>query len=299
MRHLQPYIRYFIAVAEDLHFRRAAERLYVAQPVLSRAIQQLEDKLGVVLLQRSRRHVALTTAGKAFLKECRNVQQAMDYAERCAIKAHLGEAGRLVVGYTDFAINGRLPSILAAFHETLPEVNIDLVRRNSHEQLEDLVSERLDLGFLTGPIGGENLQYCCIHQMPFVAVLPDNHRLANMAEVPIHALSDESFVLGEAHQWRHMVPQIQALCLKAGFVPKIAREAPNSDSIFGLVAARMGISLYPDCYLNYDRPGIAIRPLIDSDAELTTEMVWSSNSINQAVPRFVEVTKKHLNKMDK
>jgi len=130
--------------------------------------------------------------------------------------------------------------------------------------------------------------------MPFVAVLPDNHRLALMAEVPMHALSDELFVMGEARQWRHVMPQIQALCLKAGFVPKIAREAPNSDSIFGLVAARMGVSLYPDCHFNYDRPGIAIRPLADSDAELTTEMVWSSNSVNQAVPRFVEVTKKVL-----
>lgn len=294
MKHLQPYIRYFIVVAEELHFRKAGERLFVSQPVLSRAIQQLEDKLGVTLLERSRRHVALTSAGKVFLKECRIAQQVMEHAERSAIKAHLGETGQLMVGYTDFAINGRLPSILAAFHEAWPGVSIDLVRCNSHDQLDDLANTRLDLGFLTGPISGESLQCCRIQKMPFVVVLPENHRLASLAEVPIQALSGESFVLGGVNQWRHTVPQIQALCLQAGFVPRITHEAPNSDSIFGLVAARMGVSLYPDCDLNYDRKGIAIRPLADSNAELTIELAWSSHSSNQAVPRFIEVTKKVL-----
>ena len=294
MKHLQSYIRYFIVVAEELHFRKAGERLFVSQPVLSRAIQQLEDKLGVTLLERSRRHVALTTAGKIFLKECRVAQQVLEHAERSAIKAHLGEPGQCVVGYTDFAINGRLPFILAAFHDAWPGVSIDLVRCNSHEQLNDLASMRLDLGFLVGPVSGENLEYYCIQKMPFVVVLPDNHQLTSLSEVPIQALSGESFVLGEAHQWRHTVPQIQALCLQAGFVPRITHEAPNSDSIFGLVAARMGISLYPDCDLNYDRKGITIRPLADNKAELTIAMAWSSRSTNQTVPRFIEVTKKVL-----
>ena len=291
MKYFQPYIRYFIVVAEELHFRKAAERLFVSQPVVSRAIKQLEEKLGVILLQRSRRHVALTTAGKIFLKECLIAQQTMEHAERSVSKAHLGESGQLVIGYTDFAINGRLPPILAAFHETFPEVNIQLVRRNSHEQLEDLSSGRLDLGFLTGPVNGKNLQYCEIEKMPFVVLLPDNHQLASLTEVPIQSLSDEAFVLGEAHQWRHLVPQIHALCLKAGFVPKVAWEAPSSDSIFGMVAARMGISIHPDCYLNYQQKGITKRPVTDKNAEMNIDLVWSSNSINQAVPRFIEVVK--------
>jgi DNA-binding transcriptional LysR family regulator len=294
MKHLQSYIRYFVVIAEELHFRRAAERLFVSQPVLSRAIQQLEEKIGVILLQRSRRHVALTTAGEMFLKECYIAQHAMEHAERCALKAHLGETGKLVIGYTDFAINGRLPSILAAFHEALPGVNIELVRRNSHEQLEDLKSGRLDLGFLTGPVNGNDLHYLCIQKMSFVVVLPDNHRLTSISEVSIKELSDEDFVLGEMHQWRHIVPQIQALCLKAGFIPKVAWEAPSSDSIFGLVAARMGISIHPDCYLSYHRKGIVIRPLASTDAELVIDLTWASNSINQVVPRFIEVTKKVL-----
>ncbi|WP_311954856.1 LysR family transcriptional regulator [Halomonas garicola] len=291
MRHFQPYVRHFVAVAEELHFRRAAERLHIAQPVLSRAVQQLEEKVGVVLLQRSRRHVALTAAGKLFLEECRAAQRIMERAERRAVKAHLGEMGKLVIGYTDFAINGRLPSILAAFHDALPAVDIDLVRRDSHEQLEDIASERLDMGFLTGSVSGNELQHYPVHQTPFVAVLPANHRLAALKAVPVKALAEEHFVLGEIYQWRHLVPQIQALCLQAGFVPKIAREAPNSDSIFGLVAAGMGVTLYPDCHLNYDRPGVVIRPLADNDTKLITEMAWLSNSTNPTVYRFIEITR--------
>ena len=288
MRHLQPYIRYFIAVAEELHFRKAGERMHVAQPVISRAIRQLEEQLGVVLLNRSQRHVTLTTAGRLFLEDCHIAQKAMERADQRVIMAHQGHAGLLVIGYTDFAINGRLPSILADFYREFPEVNINLVRRNSHEQLEDLASERLDLGFLTGPVSGQGLEHCPVHRMPFVVVLPSDHHLATLAAVPVHMLSNEHFVLGDGHQWRHLIPQIQTLCLNAGFVPKIAREVPNSDSIFGLVAARMGITIYPDCHLNYDRPGIVIRPIADNNTKMTTEMAWSSSSANQAVFRFVE-----------
>ena len=292
MRHLQPYVRYFIAVVQELHFRKAGERMHVAQPVISRAVRQLEEQLGVVLFHRSRRHVTLTTAGKHFLEECLIAQKVMERAEQRALSAHQGELGRLVIGYTDFAINGQLPSILADFHNAFPEMNIDLVRRDSHEQLEDLINERLDLGFLTGPVSGKDLQHCIVHQAPFMAVLPSDHHLATLAEVPVHLLSNQPFVLGNLNQWQHLVPQIQALCLNAGFTPKIAREVLNSDSIFGLVAAGMGVTIYPDCHLNYDRPGVVIRPLADSDAQLITEMAWSSNSANQAVFRFVEIAKK-------
>ena len=291
MRHLQPYIRYFIAVAEELHFRKAGERMHVAQPVISRAIRQLEEQLGVVLLHRSQRHVTLTTAGRLFLEDCLIAQKAMERADQRVLMAHQGKAGVLVIGYTDFAINGRLPSILADFYRAFPEVNIDLVRRNSHEQLDDLASGRLDLGFLTGPVNGKNLEHCPVHRMPFMVVLPSDHHLASLAAIPVHLLSSEHFVLGNGYQWRHLVPQIQALCLNAGFVPKIAREVPNSDSIFGLVAARMGVTIYPDCHLNYDRPGVVIRPMADNNTELVTEMAWSSNSANQAVFRFVERAK--------
>lgn len=291
MRHLQPHIRYFIAVAEELHFRRAGERLHVAQPVLSRAIRQLEDHLGVVLLQRSRRHVALTEAGRVFLEECRIAQEALYRAEHRVIKANQGELGQLIIGYTDFAINGPLPRILAAFHSQFPDVSIDLVRRDSHDQLEDLEGGHIDLGFLAGPVGGRDLMHYVVHQAPYVVVLPQSHRLAELSAVPIEALANEPFVLGNAHTWRHFVPQIQALCLKAGFVPKVVREAPNSDSIFGLVAAQMGLTLYPDCNLNHNREEVVIRPLADSEAMLVTEMVWSETDTNRVVDRFIEATK--------
>lgn len=289
MRHMQPHIRYFVAVAEELHFRRAGERLHIAQPVLSRAIRQLEDQLGVMLLQRSSRHVSLTAAGSVFLEECRRAMEIMERAENRAIKADRGELGRLIIGYTDFAINGPLPKILAEFHRQCPEVRVDLIRRNSHEQLEDLESERIDLGFLTGPISQQGIERYPVQQAPYVAVLPWDHPLAELAAIPLSALAHEPFVLGNMDNWRHITPQIQACCMQAGFIPKIIREAPNSDSIFGLVAAQMGVTIYPDCDLNHNRRNLAIRPLADIDASLITEMVWLAHSHNQAVPKFVDI----------
>lgn len=289
MRHLQPHIRYFIAVAEELHFRQAGERLHVAQPVLSRAIRQLEDQLEVTLLQRSRRHVTLTAAGSVFLQECYLAWETMERAEQRAIKANKGESGRLVIGYTDFAINGVLPSLLATFHGHLAEVSIDLVRCDSHEQLEAIESGRLDVGFLTGPVSGEELRRAIVHEAPYMAVLPRHHPLAELDRVPLKALSNETFVLGNLHTWRHFVSQIKALCFEAGFIPKMVKEAPNSDSIFGLVAARMGVTIYPDCDLNHNRRDIVLRPLADTGAKLVTEMVWPSSSTNPVVARFVDV----------
>ncbi|WP_227370743.1 LysR substrate-binding domain-containing protein [Halomonas sp. M20] len=289
MRHLQPHIRYFIAIAEELHFRRAAERLHVAQPVLSRAIRQLEDQLGVILLQRSRRNVSLTAAGSVFLEECYLAREAMKRAEQRAIKANKGESGRLIVGYTDFAINGVLPSILATFHSHLAEVSIDLVRCDSHEQLEAIEGGRLDVGFLTGPVSGAGLRQVTVHEAPYMAVLPYHHPLADLESVPLKALSEEVFVLGNMHTWRHFVSQIKALCFEAGFIPRVVKEAPNSDSIFGLVAAQMGVTIYPDCDLNHNRRDIILRPLADTEAKLITEMVWSSSSTNPVVARFVDV----------
>ena len=298
MRHLQPYIRYFIAVAEELHFRKAAERMHVAQPVISRAIRQLEEQLGVVLLERSQRHVTLTTAGRLFWQDCSRVQKAMERAEQRVLMAHQGVAGELRIGYTDFAINGRLPSILANFHRAFPDVNIKLVRRNSHEQLEDLSSERLDLGFLTGPVNGDQLGHYVVHSMPFVVVLPTQHPLASLTEVPVQSLANEYFVLGNGYQWRHLVPQLQALCLSAGFVPKVAHEVSNTDSIFGLVAAGMGITIYPDCNLNYNRPDVVILPLANNQTQMRTEMTWLAQSTNQAVFRFVDSAKQLIQNSD-
>lgn len=286
-RYLQTQIRYFMAVAEELHFRHASERLHVAQPAVSRAIRQLEDQLGVMLFNRNNRNVALTAGGEAFYRECRKAADILDSAGANAVRAASGETGHLAIGYVDFAINGPLPKHLSRFYKACPGVSIELVRRNSHEQLDDLISGRLDLGLLLGPVATEGIAYRNFHQAPYVVVLPQDHRLAELAAIPLEALANEPFVIGQPDSWRHFIPQLQAYCLAAGFAPRIAQQAPNSDSIFGLIAARMGVTLYPDGDLNHHRRGIAIRPLLNSDAKLSIELAWHHKNSNPALKSFI------------
>lgn len=177
---------------------------------------------------------------------------------------------------------------MSLFYEAFPEISIELVRRNSHEQLEDLASGRLDLGLLIGPVTSEKIAHRTFHQTPYVAVLPRDHPLAACRTIPLVALANELFVIGHPDSWRHFTPQLQAYCLEAGFIPRIAQEAPNSDSIFGLVAARMGVTLYPDCELSHERSDIAIRPLENSNARLSIALAWHIDNANPALSSFIE-----------
>lgn len=287
-RYLQSQIRYFMAVAEELHFRRASERLHVAQPAVSRAIRQLETQLGVTLLKRDNRNVALTAGGEAFYRECRKAADILEDAGASAIRAAGGESGHLAIGYIDFAINGPLPRRLSRFYETFPDVSIELRRRDSHAQLEDLEAGRLDLGLLIGPVTSDKIVHRTFYQAPYVAVLPRDHPLAEWRAIPLEALANEPFILGNSDSWRHFIPHLQSYCLKSGFIPRVALEAPNSDSIFGLVAARMGVTLYPDCELSHERSDIAIRPLENSNARLSIELAWHADNTNPALTSFIE-----------
>jgi DNA-binding transcriptional LysR family regulator len=289
--HLQPYIRYFMVVAETLHFREAARRLHVAQPALSRAIKKLEDKLEITLLARTRRQVELTAAGWAFLEGCREAEQTMGDAEARAIQASKGELGHVVVGYTDFAISGRLPRILAAFHSQIEGANIELLRRNSHEQLDDLRQGRIDIGFLTSPVPEDLFNHFPVQQDRYVAVVPDSHRLASQESIPLSELQNESFVLGDSSAWRHFNPRIHSLCLEAGFLPRVVYETGSTDSIFGLVAARVGVSIYPERELNHRRPGVHVLTLQSVESRLSTEVVWISGSANPIVQHLVSIAK--------
>lgn len=291
MWHLQSSLRYFMVVAETLHFRQAAKRLHVAQPALSRAIRGLEDRLGVTLLARTRRQVELTEAGAVFLAGCRQAALAMEQAEGRALQAGQGELGRITVGYTDFAISGPLPSLLAAFHRRFARAEIELLRRNSHEQLDDLREGRIDVGFLTSPVPGEAFRHFPVQQDRYVAVVPETHPLAGEEQIPLSALQEESFVLGDSATWRHFNPHIHACCMAAGFLPRVVHETSSTDSIFGLVAANVGVTLYPERDLNHNRPGVRILELSDVTERLSTEIAWLPEPGNPMVHQLVAVAR--------
>jgi DNA-binding transcriptional LysR family regulator len=285
------HLRAFVAVAEELHFRKAAGRLHVAQPALSRTICQLEERVGAPLLMRSTRSVALTDAGRALLPEARATLLAAARALTRAQAAAAGSIGQLSVTYMDFAINGVLPEILARFRRLYPEVQVTLRHLWTEGQRAALLQRDVDIGFLIGPIGGAEIQALSVRRERLCVVLPAGHALARLERVPVGALREQPFVLGNMEAWapyRHIVDQV---CQRAGFVPSVVQEAYNSDGIFGLVASGLGVTLYVEGARSYQPKGVTVRPLAGTRVQVETVAAWHGDNDSPALARFVDVVR--------
>ena len=284
MRH----IRYFVAVAEELHFRRAAERLNISQPALSRAIRHIEAEVGVRLLERSNRHVALTYAGTNFLRGCTTALTYMDGAIDQAQKATTGEKGHLVIGYTDIAIAGVLPQLLKSFRQRYPEVTLEPRHDFTEAQLKDLESGVLDFGFVTGPVLQSGLDSLAVQHDGFMVVLYASHPLARGNEIALAALAEEPFVLGTTSNWTYYHDHLYRLCREAGFEPQVVQTASNSEGIFGLIACEMGISIQASAIENCLRKGLETRPLKDCKVTVPTVAAWNRATLSPVKQRFID-----------
>jgi len=232
--------RAFVLVAEELHFGRAAARLFMTQPALSRSIRSLEEAVGTVLFERSTRRVRLTAAGDAFAAECRLALGHLERASAAAMNAAEGREGRLRVGYMDFAINGRLPGILKAFSAKYPHVLVDLEYIPTALQHTALLQGRIDIGFVIGEFRVPRILNLHVDSDDFVALLPEGHRLAGRPSLRLADLADEPFVLGSEDTFSSFRQLLLPLCLNAGFYPRIVQQASNTSGIFGMVAAGVG-----------------------------------------------------------
>ncbi len=280
-------VRYFVAVAEELHFRRAAERLNLSQPALSRAIGRLEEAVGATLFERTNRSVVLTPAGARLLDGCTTALAALDGAVDQARKLHSGQQGYLTLGYTDFAIAGRLPEIVQSFRRCHPEIVVQARHGCTRAQFEDLEAGKLDLGFVTGPVSQPAYDALPVQHDRYVAVLPEGHRLAERAIVTLADLADEPFVLGEPASWEHFHAHLFELCRSAGFTPQVVQHASNNEGIFGLIACGMGVSIQAACVENYFRKGLVFRPIADCARTVPTLAVWLTDPMTPLKARFV------------
>ncbi|MCP5155568.1 MAG: LysR family transcriptional regulator [Ectothiorhodospiraceae bacterium] len=285
LRHLAA----FVAVAESLHFRRAAERLHVAQPALSRTIAQLEARLGARLVERSTRNVRLTEAGRVLLPEARATLAAADRAVHRTRAVSEGTVGHLSVTYMDFAINGPLPAILARFRATHPDVEITLRHLWTERQREAVLAGEVDIGFLIGPFDAPGVRSVVVRRERLCVVLPAAHRLAAAERVPLGHLRDEPFVLGNLEAWAPFRRLVDDACRAVGFTPRVVQEAYNSDGIFGLVAAGLGVTVYVDGGARRYRPAdVVVRPLADVGVEVATTAAWRADNRSPVLARFVE-----------
>ncbi|GFE64663.1 LysR family transcriptional regulator [Litoreibacter roseus] len=282
------HMRYFLAVAEELHFRRAADRLGIAQPALSRAIQHLEAELGVVLFERSNRNVRLTPAGQEFLDGTHGILNAVDHTVENTRQVHAGGIGTIRVGYTDFAIAGTLPSLLQTFRGKQPGITLQPHHDVTTLQLEKLAAGVLDIGFVTGPVSKPDYEQIEIQQDQLVCIVHENHRLANRQSVRLDELANEDFIHGPPREWEHFYAHLMPLCRSAGFIPRIVQEAFNSAGILGLVASGMGITILTESSLIAARRGLIPIPIETTAEPLSTLAIWNPQSLSGSVARFTE-----------
>ncbi len=287
------HLRYFIAVAEELNFSRAAERLHISQPPLSQQIQALEAELGLQLFERKKRPLQLTAAGQVFLAEARLVFPQLERAITSAQKVSRGEIGRLVVGTNSSVANSVLPDILQIFHPLFPEVILVLREVSSSEQVNLLRDRYIDIAFERLPNTNLNdtaLNFLSILQEPLIVALPEKHPLAAQFQIPLIALADEPFVLPPTD----LVPsysQIISLCQQVGFSPKVVQQATWMVTVLSLVAGGVGVTLLPANAQSLQRKGVVYRAIQGENLTLELAVVWRRDDSSVVLREFLEVTK--------
>ncbi|OBY23953.1 LysR family transcriptional regulator [Pseudomonas aeruginosa] len=278
------HLRYFIAIAEELHFGRAAERLGISQPPLSQQIQALEEEIGARLFERTNRRVELTDAGRLFLDESRQVLAQVDKAVLLARRAHLGELGELKIGFTSSApFTSTIPSSIHAFRKAYPDVHLDLQEMSSRQVLKALLEESLQVGVIRPLALPDAVHWVELFREPLVAVLRADHPLAAGSEdgLAIAALAEEPFVFFPRSYGTGLYDQVIALTRQAGFSPRIAQEASEAMTIIGLVSAGLGVSILPASFRRTRVDGVVYRTLSDPEA---TTAVWLVRRQNEGSP---------------
>jgi DNA-binding transcriptional LysR family regulator len=268
------HLRYFVTVAEELHFRRAAKRLQISQPPLSEQINQLEDELGTRLLERSRgREVRLTAAGAAFLEEARKILLHVAEAEEAVHRASRGEIGTLRVSLAPAMAYGVVPLILRQLRANLDEISLQLSELVTPIQEKALLDRRLDVGFCYGRLESDSLVAECIHRERLVLAVPDHHPMASQERVGLSELTGEKFITIPRAISPGLYHSIFQTCFKAGLSPKVAQEADQFQTAIGLVCVGMGVALVPESMTALKREGVKYLQTDDDNPVIETLMV--------------------------
>jgi len=285
------HLRYFVAVAEELHFGRAAARVRTAQSSFSAQIRDLEQEIGVQLLRRTKRQVQLTDAGRAFLVQVRATLKQAEQAVRAAKRADQGNSGTLVIGFVPSADCISFPEILKAFRQQYPEVQIDLRNLVASEQVDALHKGELDIGFMRPLRNDRAITSERILREPVEVVLPNKHRLLGKSELSLEDVAGEDLILcSRIHaplQHDVIIAQFRA----ANLVPKVSLETDHIQTVLGLVAAGIGISLLPASVENLRAPGLSYRPLKKPAPHMDMAVAYRRGDPSRTLANFLALVR--------
>jgi DNA-binding transcriptional LysR family regulator len=284
-------LRCFLSVAEVLSFRGAADRLNVAQPAISRAVQRLEAEIGFPLLERSTRRVSLTPAGALLAHEANAALDQLARGLAAARQLHAGTAGEIVVAYGNQAASGVMLDLVMAFRGAFPDAQVGLYSLSSDEQWAALRDGSIDLGFLLTAACREGLRHLIVARERFVVLVAAGHPFASKPSVRLRTLADMPFVLGTAKRWGTFRSLVDDACKRAGFDPQIIEEADDAPLLLQLVALGRGVTLYGSGIAPSLPPGIKAVPVSDARAWFEVSVAWDENRRRPLVDAFLALAR--------
>lgn len=282
-------VRYFVAVADSLHFGRAAERMNVVQSAISQQLRLLEDELGVGLLERDRHNVQLTDSGRLFLVECRLLLSQAEKAKRVARNAASGVTGHITVGFVDNALWLVLPTLLRSFHDQHIGVELTLQPVDRSAQVRGLEDRTIDVALIPSPAPSGEYETDSFVQAPLVAALPLNHPMARLPVVSLEGLADEPFVLFPLAMGSRLLEIVHTACAAACFRPRVAQEARQMHTLLALVSAGLGVTLVPRWVAMTHVPNVIFRPISTHAVPYELVFAWRREPTSGVLTRFLAV----------
>jgi LysR family transcriptional regulator, benzoate and cis,cis-muconate-responsive activator of ben and cat genes len=285
-------VQSFLMVAEELNFRRSAERMNLDQSALTRRIQKLEHQLGFRLLDRSTREVVLTPAGRCFYQDNAHLMERFRDAVENARRVAEGKAGVLRVAYMAFAATELMPRSVARFRAAHPHIDIQLQYIRTQGQKLALANDEIDVGFMIGPFNHPDFDTALLSSERLYAVTPLDHPLLAATSLVPDDLRNQPLVLGDQREWAEYRWRLNNLFAAEGIALQPAVEASNTLALIGLVAAGLGVTIYPESLIGYLGRNVAVRPIVHPQFQSQTILAWRRKGRSLLVSNFVKISRK-------
>lgn len=284
----------FLKLTERLNYRKTAEDIYIAQPALSRQIMQLEEDLGVVLFDRHKRKVALTEAGVYFRDEAKRILGDFERVRQHTAQIHRGEGGEIRIAHSSSSMQFLLPAILARIQKEIPSMQTVLIESTNVYEINALLNRTIDVGFGPNVIVPKEINARTLYAENFVILLPQDHWLSNENFKSLAQLADENFILPSRSESSGYVESIEALCQNHGFIPKVAYQSGNTNTVLRLVEAGVGVSIEPKSALSGQNMHVKHIEMTNISTKSEMRMVWLRGR-EKELSRFFDIVNTVIN----